>query len=63
MPRPQVRAETVREVEDSFRRYEEEVAAAGLRPVTVTTYIQYASQFVRWLKGDFVPGGTLPGRR
>jgi hypothetical protein len=58
----QVRDETLRDVEQALRRYEQEVAAAGLKPSSAHTYILHARSFVRWLKGDFTPGATLPGR-
>jgi transcriptional regulator with XRE-family HTH domain len=37
--------------------YEADLRDAGLRPNAVHTYVIHARQFVRWLDGDFEPGG------
>jgi hypothetical protein len=54
--------EAIREMESALRRYEQEVEAARLRPSTVSTYLLHANNFVRWAKGEFVPGGTITKR-
>ena len=46
-------------VEHALREYEKEVDASKLRPGTKYTYKRHANTFVRWLHGDFTPGGTL----
>ena len=53
-------AEAIREVEWALHRYEEEVRAAGLARSTEDSYLLHAQNFVRWLKGEFTPGATLP---
>jgi hypothetical protein len=55
----QVTAQAVQEVEQALRRYEEEVGRSRLTEATKQTYLLHAGNFVRWLKEDFVPGGTL----
>lgn len=39
--------------------YETDLRTAGLRPNAVHTYVIHASQFIRWLDGDFEPGSRL----
>ncbi len=46
-------------VEQALTEYEKEVDASKLRPSTKHTYLIHAKHFVRWLRGDFTPGGTL----
>jgi hypothetical protein len=52
----QIRADALREVEQALARYEEEVNVSRLAPSTKRTYIQHATSFVAWLKGEFEPG-------
>lgn len=59
----QIRAEALREVEEALERYEAEVQASRLSASAKETYLGHTRHFVRWLKGDFVPGGTLGPRR
>ena len=42
--------------------YERELRAAGRQPAAVTTYVDHASRFVRWLDGLFVTGGPRAGQ-
>jgi hypothetical protein len=49
----------LREIEAALERYQQEVQSSGLAPSSVQTYLGHAVQFVRWLKGDFVPGSSL----
>jgi hypothetical protein len=58
----QISAEAMCEVESARARYEEEVKAAGRARSTEDTYLLLTANFVRWLRGEFVPGGTLPKR-
>jgi hypothetical protein len=53
---PKVSADAMREVEAALKQYDAEVHASGLQPKTVRTYVLHATNFVRWLKDDFVPG-------
>jgi hypothetical protein len=46
------------QIEDALVQYEVEVAGAPLSPSTKETYLLHASNFVRWLKGDFQPGSS-----
>jgi hypothetical protein len=52
-----VNTKTLQEVEEALREYERDVQASDLTPSTKRTYLSHAKDFVRWLKGDFVPGG------
>lgn len=56
---PKISREALREVEEALRRWELEVKASGVRAKTAKTYILHPTNFVRWLKDDFEPGGTL----
>ena len=56
----QLEPEAMRAVEQALARYIAEVEKAGLKPSTAHTYIHHARAFVRWLKGGFAPGATLP---
>jgi hypothetical protein len=40
-----------------LRRFEGELRAAGLRDHTVETYVGPAETFIRWLRGEYTPGG------
>jgi len=51
-----VSSKTFEDVEAALREYEEEVRASNMTPSTKATYLRHAEHFVRWLKGDFVPG-------
>jgi hypothetical protein len=60
----QLEPEALRAVEGALARYTAEVEGAGLKPSTAHTYLHHARAFVRWLRGGFAPGATLPaGRR
>ena len=39
--------------------YAQAIEAAGREPSTVDTYHRHAMFFIRWLRGDFQPGGRL----
>ena len=56
----QLEPDALRGVEQALARYIAEVEGAGLKPSTAHTYIHHARAFVRWLKGGFAPGATLP---
>lgn len=51
-----VSKQTLQEVQEAFRRWEQEVGATKLQPSTKKTYIGHPRHFVRWLAGDFTPG-------
>jgi|HubBroStandDraft_5_1064220.scaffolds.fasta_scaffold215933_2 hypothetical protein len=52
-----VSTKTLQEVEEALREYERDVQASDMTPSTKHTYLLHSTNFVRWLKGDFVPGG------
>ena len=54
-----VTPETLRAVEKALEAYEKEIRASALTPHSQKTYLLHATHFVRWLKDDFTPGGTL----
>ena len=58
-----VRAETLREIEEAFRRYEDEVEGSPLARQAKDTYLLHSRNFVRWLKDEFTPGARLTGSR
>jgi hypothetical protein len=49
-------------VERALKEYLAEVEASDLAHLTKATYAEHPRNFVRWLKGEFVPGGSLDGR-
>lgn len=55
----EISAEALRQVEEALGRYsnvcEDNLGTFNSR----RTYQRYAEMFVRWLKGEFVPGETL----
>jgi len=51
------------EVEKALIAYEEEAGRNLGTPKSRWTYQVYAGYFVRWLKDEFTPGGTRPGKR
>ena len=46
-------------VKSALARYETEVKASKLQSSAKKTYLLHAEHFVRWLEGDFTPGGSL----
>ena len=42
-----------------FDEYVEEVNSSALATSSKTDYIMFAEQFVRWIDGDFKPGGNV----
>jgi hypothetical protein len=52
--------EFMKQLEDLYQIYEEEVNEKFkngiLKPSTAKTYLRHAGTFVRWCKGDFMPG-------
>lgn len=47
----------LQEIEAALREYEEEVRASKMTSSTKHTYLLHSANFVKWLKGAFVPGG------
>ena len=58
---PQVSPAAIGEVLRALERYRELVGAresdGSLKANTAKTYVLHAERFVRWLHGDFDPGG------
>lgn len=56
----------IREVERLLGEYEREVESARregrLADASARTYILHATNFVRWIRGDFEPGSQGPRR-
>jgi hypothetical protein len=44
------------EIDDALKGYWAAVKSSDLSQSSQATYIDMANNFVRWLKGDFVPG-------
>jgi hypothetical protein len=44
---------------DMFNDYKEEVNESNLAPSSKKDYVIFAEMFVKWVNGDFVPGGRL----
>lgn len=51
------------ELRDQAKDYARQVQDAGREQSTVDTYHRHAMFFIRWLYGDFRPGGRLQGLR
>jgi len=52
---PEVRPETLREVQQALQRYIAAVEQSERSPRTKKTHINHARYFVRWLNDDFDP--------
>ena len=52
---------TTEELERQAAAYARAIEAAGREEATVDTYHRHAMFFIRWLRGDFEPGGRLRG--
>jgi hypothetical protein len=55
----EISAEALHQIEEALRRYRVKVEASRLTNTSKHTYILHAEHFVRWLKGDFEPGGRV----
>lgn len=51
--------EMYKELEKLLEKYTKEVENSDLKENTKKTYLLHSRNFVRWIKGDFTPGGTL----
>jgi len=49
----------LKEIEDAFDEYERFVHTTPMTEAAKKTYLLHSSNFVRWLKGDFIPGDRL----
>lgn len=48
---------------DLFLLYKAEIERTTMKPLAKKTYTMHAHNFVRWVGGDFVPGGKLRMRQ
>lgn len=55
----EVGPQALAEVKAALERFEIEVEESKLSEDSQQTYSSHARQFVRWLEGNFTPGGTL----
>lgn len=46
-------------INDLFLLYKAYVQLTAMKPLTKKIYIAHAENLVRWVSGDFVPGGKL----
>lgn len=56
---PKVSLPALKEVQDAFEQYQEEVEKSPLKLSAKNTYLLHARQFVRWLDDNFTPGATV----
>lgn len=54
-----IRLQSLAQVRLALKNYEAEVKKSKLQPNSQRTYLLHARNFVRWIEGDFTPGGTL----
>lgn len=47
---------TLREIELALSEYRNAVESSNMTAKTKKTYMLHSENFVRWLKGEFVPG-------
>lgn len=57
--RPAVGTASTADLANEADEYARELASAGLRQTAIDTYHRHAMFFVRWLDGEYAPGGRL----
>lgn len=55
----QISEAALKEVSEAYDRYQNIVREAPLSPTTKTTYLLHSHNFLKWLDGEFVPGGRI----
>ncbi|MBE9461255.1 hypothetical protein ACFP1I_20715 [Dyadobacter subterraneus] len=50
---------TLLEIKRLHEQYVKEVEYSGIKPLSIEIYKSHSKNFVRWIDGDFVPGGKL----
>lgn len=50
---------TLNEIKRLHEQYVKEVEFSGIKPLSIEIYKSHSKNFVRWIDGDFVPGGKL----
>ena len=58
-----VSPEVLEIVQKAVEQYCQVVQGSELSEESKKTYIEHPNNFVRWLKGDFEPGGSVRARR
>jgi len=47
------------EINRLLDKYMMEIESSELKPLAANIYLTHAKNFVRWIEGEFVPGGRL----
>ena len=47
------------EINRLLEKYVTEIESSELKPLAANIYLTHAKNFVRWIEGEFVPGGRL----
>ena len=56
---PNIEPEIVKKIEEAVEQYVLAVKASPLSDESKKTYAEHPRNFVRWLKDDFEPGGSV----
>ena len=54
---------TLQEIVKLHAEYVKEVQESGIKPLSVEIYKTNSHNFVRWIKGEFTPGGSKSKRK
>jgi hypothetical protein len=54
----QVSTTALEELEAALKKYSEEIDASELSSASKAIYLDHATNFVRWIKGEFRPGSV-----
>lgn len=52
-------SESIVEINRLLDIYISEIESSELKPLAANIYLTHAKNFVRWIEGEFVPGGRL----
>ncbi len=55
----QTDSESLSEISRLLDMYISEIQSSELKPLAANIYLTHAKNFVRWIEGEFVPGGRL----
>ncbi|WP_159473942.1 hypothetical protein [Dyadobacter sp. 3J3] len=55
----QTDSESLTEISRLLDMYISEIQSSELKPLAANIYLTHAKNFVRWIEGEFVPGGRL----
>lgn len=53
----ETQAWTLAELRGELRRFGDELERAGLKPLSIATYVGRSDTFLRWLGGEYTPRG------